>query len=142
MCRRGSSPVLAKHSRKIAIAKELDWCSGDLIMDEKDGIRTNISAEQSVRVVNGKELDRAYWYLQERAPETRVESADDGRRLRRKIDWCIVPIMFCCYTMQFIDKVLLNVSSSALLFFRRMGCGGMSRLIRWAVQCSMRPSWG
>lgn len=32
------------------------------------------------------------------------------KALRRKIDWHIVPIMFCCYAMQLIDKVLLNVS--------------------------------
>ncbi len=30
--------------------------------------------------------------------------------LRRKIDWHIVPLMFLCYTMQFLDKVILNVS--------------------------------
>jgi hypothetical protein len=30
--------------------------------------------------------------------------------LRRKIDFHIVPLMFCCYTMQFLDKVILNVS--------------------------------
>lgn len=34
----------------------------------------------------------------------------DLAKLRRKIDWYIVPIMFLCYTMQFIDKVSLNVS--------------------------------
>ena len=28
---------------------------------------------------------------------------------RRKIDWQIVPIMFLCYTMQFLDKVNINV---------------------------------
>lgn len=33
----------------------------------------------------------------------------DVRALRRKIDWHIVPLMFCCYTMQFLDKVILNV---------------------------------
>jgi len=33
------------------------------------------------------------------------------KALRRKIDFHIVPIMFCCYTMQFLDKVILNVSS-------------------------------
>ena len=59
--------------------------------------------------IQERDLDRAYKYL---------ESKDDGsapadelsmRALRRKIDWRIVPIMFACYTMQFIDKVLLNV---------------------------------
>lgn len=34
----------------------------------------------------------------------------DLKKLRRKIDWYIVPIMFLCYTMQFVDKISLNVS--------------------------------
>lgn len=34
------------------------------------------------------------------------------KQLLRKIDWRIIPIMFACYTMQFLDKVLINVSSS------------------------------
>jgi hypothetical protein len=29
--------------------------------------------------------------------------------LRRKIDWHIMPLMYFCYTMTFIDKVLINV---------------------------------
>ncbi|KAH7155982.1 major facilitator superfamily domain-containing protein [Dactylonectria macrodidyma] len=35
----------------------------------------------------------------------------DLNALRRKIDWHIVPLMFCCYTMQFLDKVILNYSA-------------------------------
>ncbi|KAK2600082.1 hypothetical protein QQS21_005168 [Conoideocrella luteorostrata] len=31
--------------------------------------------------------------------------------LRRKIDWHIVPLMFLCYTMQFLDKVILNYAA-------------------------------
>jgi hypothetical protein len=34
----------------------------------------------------------------------------DEKKFVTKIDWEIVPIMFACYTMQFIDKVLINVS--------------------------------
>lgn len=30
--------------------------------------------------------------------------------LRRKIDRRIIPYMFCCYVLQFLDKVMLNVS--------------------------------
>lgn len=36
----------------------------------------------------------------------------DIMALRRKVDWHIVPLMFGCYTMQFLDKVILNVSHS------------------------------
>lgn len=30
--------------------------------------------------------------------------------LRRKIDRRVLPYMFCCYVLQFLDKVMLNVS--------------------------------
>ena len=60
----------------------------------------------------GKDLDKAYWYVQEH--DTAQWSALELKALRRKIDWWIVPLMFCCYTMQFIDKVLLNVCSTSI----------------------------
>lgn len=57
--------------------------------------------------IESKDLDKAYLYLnhQSEAGET-----VDLKALRRKIDWWIVPIMFACYTLQFIDKVVINVS--------------------------------
>ena len=55
-----------------------------------------------------QKLDQAYWYVQDSSNAVEATSAE-LRRLRRKIDWWIVPIMFACYTMQFIDKVSLNV---------------------------------
>ena len=58
-----------------------------------------------------RDIDKAYWYVQEH--DTAQWSAWELKALRRKIDWRIVPITFCCYTMQFIDKVLLNVCSAS-----------------------------
>lgn len=61
---------------------------------------------------NLSDPDLAYNFL------TNVSAPDDAavqvnlRKLRRKIDWYIVPIMFLCYTMQFVDKVSLNVNGS------------------------------
>ena len=80
--------------------------------------------------VNGRELDGAYWYVQEH--DTSQWSTLELKRLRRKIDCWIVPIMFCCYTMQFVDKVLLNVGSCA-----------SHRAIAKSTnhQHSMPPSW-
>ena len=63
------------------------------------------------------------------SPETQVDAAwdflnahrDAGadavstvnlNALRRKIDFRIVPLMFGCYTMQFLDKVILNARST------------------------------
>ena len=69
---------------------------------------------KGVQTPYAQDLDQAYWYVHESsaghdaaAPAT----PEELRRLRRKIDWCIVPIMFLCYTMQFIDKVLLNYAA-------------------------------
>jgi hypothetical protein len=35
----------------------------------------------------------------------------DLKALRRKIDRHLLPYMFCCYVLQFLDKVMLNVSA-------------------------------
>jgi len=35
------------------------------------------------------------------------------RALVRKIDYRIVPLMFFCYLMQFLDKVMINVSNGS-----------------------------
>ncbi len=60
-----------------------------------------------------QDLDQAYWYVHESSTGQNAAAASpqELRRLRRKIDWWIVPIMFCCYTMQFIDKVILNYAA-------------------------------
>ncbi|KAL8752083.1 MAG: hypothetical protein Q9199_005986 [Rusavskia elegans] len=55
-------------------------------------------------------LDQAYWYVQNSNNAVEATPAE-LRQLRRKIDWWIVPIMFACYTMQFIDKVSLNYAA-------------------------------
>lgn len=57
-----------------------------------------------------REFDRARQYILDLSVTEANSSAVDLSAVRRKIDWRIVPIMFCCYTMQFVDKVLLNVS--------------------------------
>lgn len=60
---------------------------------------------------NGTELDEAFRYLHDHAgSETQ---AVDLHALRRKIDWRIVPIMFAAYTLQFIDKVVINVGTTS-----------------------------
>jgi len=51
-------------------------------------------------------LDTAWKFLDE---HRHLDLDVDFKALRRKTDWHIVPLMFCCYTMQFLDKVVLNV---------------------------------
>lgn len=54
-------------------------------------------------------LDFLYRHNQT-GPLSRQTGPIDERRLLRRIDWRIIPIMFVCYTCQFLDKVNLNVS--------------------------------
>ena len=58
-----------------------------------------------------RDIDQAYSYMQNAQRDDLTElSPNELKKLRRKIDYWIIPIMFCCYTMQFIDRVSLNVS--------------------------------
>ncbi|GKT57962.1 allantoate permease [Colletotrichum tofieldiae] len=38
-------------------------------------------------------------------------TAENERRLKRKIDWRIVPLMFACYILQYLDKTLINYAN-------------------------------
>lgn len=57
---------------------------------------------------NTDEVDAAWAFLNEHRDVPGVDEVD-LKKLRRRIDWRIVPIMFGCYTMQFLDKVIYNV---------------------------------
>lgn len=91
-------------------------------MGEKVKVEADARVEPSGPYITNRtahDLDRAFWYVQESSvgsSDVYPTSASDLKALRRKIDWHIVPIMFCCYTMQFIDKVLLNVSRPIIRF--------------------------
>ncbi|KAI9158878.1 Thiamine pathway transporter THI73 [Paramyrothecium foliicola] len=59
-------------------------------------------------------VDAAWKFLNDHRNAAGSEEADetvDIDKLRHKIDWRIVPLMFCCYTMQFLDKVILNYAA-------------------------------
>lgn len=58
--------------------------------------------------------DDALNYLDEHAKNVRCEATVDLAALRRKIDYHIIPFMFCCYILQFLDKVMLNVGPLSL----------------------------
>ena len=77
--------------------------------NEKHATTYALDAERSARQSDDN-LDKAYWYVHQ-SENAKDEEATPRqlKALRRKIDWRIVPIMFLCYTMQFIDKVSLNV---------------------------------
>lgn len=61
------------------------------------------------------EVDQAWKFLNSnRDAADEDTSSIDMKALRRKIDLRVVPLLFLCYTMQFLDKVILNVSVASL----------------------------
>ena len=52
-----------------------------------------------------KNGDEALKFLKS-AHDVGVLTPEDERRLVRKIDWMIMPLMWCCYCLQYLDKTL------------------------------------
>ncbi|CAH0058670.1 unnamed protein product [Clonostachys solani] len=80
--------------------------------DNKDTHTTTEAASQAdLGSENHDDVDTAWEFLNSHRAITTAEDTDavDIDALRRKIDWHIVPLMFACYLMQFLDKVILNV---------------------------------
>lgn len=73
--------------------------------NEKDD---GASTKSPVNDYNSADMDTAFNYIQNAGNNS--GSLVSEKELLRKIDWRIVPIMFACYTMQFVDKILINVS--------------------------------
>lgn len=80
-------------------------------VDEKSARLTNVdpSSETQVSASSDNSVDQAWRFLNEHRNGASDQPIVDMAALRHKIDWHIVPLMFCCYTMQFLDKVILNV---------------------------------
>lgn len=67
--------------------------------------RSSIQTEGSVEKPVFKDGDKALDFLRTEAEIGEGEDVDE-KRLVRKIDWMIVPLMFCCYLLQYLDKSL------------------------------------
>jgi len=75
------------------------------------------ASSHSTSQQNLSDPDLAYQFLANANASDDAAGQVNLKSLRRKIDWHIVPILMLCYTMQFIDKVSLNVSRTAALLF-------------------------
>ena len=71
------------------------------------------SAEATNAALQSKAHDEALDFLEQHRDAVNVALGFDKaylRRLRRKLDFYIIPFMMVVYTFNFIDKILLNVS--------------------------------
>jgi hypothetical protein len=74
--------------------------------------RTNSTTERSGSIEKPafKDGDKALDFLRSEAEVGETDLIDE-KQLVRKIDFMIVPIMFGCYCLQYLDKSLLNYAS-------------------------------
>ncbi|KAG8629971.1 hypothetical protein KVT40_001590 [Elsinoe batatas] len=78
------------------------------LFDKRENVTNDDGGEKRT---HSKELDEAHGFL------TTTTVTDTDKRdvslntLYRRVDWRILPVMFCCYTLQFLDKVVLNYAA-------------------------------
>ncbi|EOD48648.1 putative allantoate permease protein [Neofusicoccum parvum UCRNP2] len=68
---------------------------------QDDKIRTNIVV---------KDGDEALKFLAAEGTAGELSPIDE-KALVRKIDWMILPLMWCCYCLQYLDKTLINYAA-------------------------------
>lgn len=96
--------------------------SASLVAKNNDVEVSQLPANSGTSPSSESHLDTAWKFLDShRDVAGGASSPGEGRAagvdinaLRRKIDWHILPLMFLCYTMQFLDKVTLNVCAAIL----------------------------
>lgn len=87
--------------------------TGDGISVERKSAPVDSVSEKNLTGIDSQKKDDALDFLNQHQAEAHAETSYDGsfgKALRRKIDWRLMPFLCACYTLNFIDKVLLNVS--------------------------------
>lgn len=59
------------------------------------------------RILDTRNVDEALKFLEAHAGTINLEDIDE-RKMMRKIDWTLMPLMFLCYFLQYSDKTLIN----------------------------------
>ncbi|KAK3655105.1 hypothetical protein LTR22_010415 [Elasticomyces elasticus] len=72
--------------------------------------QTSMQAEDNYEKPTYRDGDKALDFLRTEAEVGEGEDVDE-KKLLRKIDWLVVPLMFCCYLLQYLDKSLLNYAA-------------------------------
>lgn len=101
-----------------------DEKNGDIAVGDRSpssegsaGPSTNGAANAEAAAAGASaQVDQAWKFLNSNRDAAAEEdsSSIDMKALRRKIDLRVVPLLFFCYTMQFLDKVILNVRATSL----------------------------
>lgn len=86
---------------------------------------------------NENRFDQALDFLKQHKNDAAVDlsrQASFTRALRRRVDFRVIPFLCCCYTLNFLDKVLLNVrhfENGRGQYIIRASANMTSMLISW-----------
>ena len=78
--------------------------------DQKDthlGQLNVVDSREHDKVIDSKRVDEALTFLDHTHDVTEGEISEvDDKKLMRKVDWTLMPLMFACYFLQYSDKTL------------------------------------
>jgi hypothetical protein len=83
----------------------MDKDSKDIEASLEHTISVGEGAEK--RIVGARDVDEALKFLEANAGVVNFEDVDE-KRLIRKVDLTLMPLMFLCYFLQYSDKTLIN----------------------------------
>ena len=78
--------------------------SSEMINEPSSSEEKNINMDTEKQALKPHDVDAALDYLNHE--DTTIMSEIDEKKLVRKIDWRIVPLMWMCYNLQYLDKTL------------------------------------
>ena len=89
-----------------------DYTKDTKSIDEKDiGRDSSPEVDNAIGVVKDvRNADAALDFLRHEGTTAPMTPADE-KALVRKIDWYIMPLMWSCYCLQYLDKTLLNYAN-------------------------------
>lgn len=62
------------------------------------------------KIIHSKNVDEALYFLEQHRGEADMASVDE-KKLMRKVDWMLMPLMFAAYYLQYSDKTLMSYAS-------------------------------
>ncbi|KIX95322.1 uncharacterized protein Z520_08839 [Fonsecaea multimorphosa CBS 102226] len=80
--------------------------------DDIETHQTTLTAVESIneKLVDYRDVDAALGFLRANAQPGQAVDIDE-KKLMRKVDWMIMPLMFACYYLQYTDKTLLSYAA-------------------------------
>ncbi|TID19652.1 Major facilitator superfamily domain [Venturia nashicola] len=88
--------------------------SDDVKSDGKSheiGGRIDSNSSIETGIIIPKDGDAALAFLRDEDTHMVSFTAEQEKALVRKIDWRIMPLMWCCYFLQYLDKTLINYAA-------------------------------